>query len=147
MAQSNVYVQRLVEDAGAVRPLIRLLKIWSIEVKEQGTRDFLQTKQNSSCVLQFLNFSAIGASALWALAGDTLLRQKHIAEMIGINILVDMLMLKSEKLQFISGMAIIALTKENFPNQRLVVKGGGIPPLVRLLRATSTPPKVRAGKG
>jgi hypothetical protein len=26
----------LVEDAGAVRPLIRLLKIWSIEVKEQG---------------------------------------------------------------------------------------------------------------
>ena len=65
--------------------------------------------------------------------------------MIGINILVDMLMLKSEKLQYISGMAIIALTKENFPNQRLIVKGGGIPPLVRLLRATSTPHKVREG--
>ena len=62
--------------------------------------------------------------------------------MIGINILVDMLMLKSEKLQYISGMAIIALTKENFPNQRLIVRGGGIPPLVRLLRATSTPDKV-----
>lgn len=37
LAQGNVNVQRLVEDAGAVRPLIRLLKIWSIEVKEQGT--------------------------------------------------------------------------------------------------------------
>lgn len=36
LTQSNFSVQRLVEDAGAVRPLIRLLKIWSIEVKEQG---------------------------------------------------------------------------------------------------------------
>jgi biotin synthase-like enzyme len=87
-------------------------------------------------------FPYSGASALWALAGDTLLQQQHIAEMIGINILVDMLMLKSEKLQYISGMAIIALTKENFPNQGLIVRGGGIPPLVRLLRASSTPHKV-----
>ena len=37
LAQGNSNVQRLIEDAGAVRPLIRLLKIWSIEVKEQGT--------------------------------------------------------------------------------------------------------------
>ena len=88
-----------------------------------------------------------GASTLWALAGDTLLQQQHIAEMIGINILVDMLMLKSEKLQYISGMAIIALTKENFPNQGLIVRGGGIPPLVRLLRATSTPHKVKCSYG
>jgi hypothetical protein len=36
LAHGNFNVQRLVEDAGAVRPLIRLLKIWSIEVKEQG---------------------------------------------------------------------------------------------------------------
>ena len=63
--------------------------------------------------------------------------------MIGIHILVDMLMLKSEKLQYIAGMAIIALAKENFQNQRLVAKAGGIPPLVRLLRATSTSQKAR----
>ena len=36
LAHGNVSVQRLIEDAGAVRPLIKLLKIWSIEVKEQG---------------------------------------------------------------------------------------------------------------
>lgn len=36
LAQGNFDVQRLLEDAGAVRPLIRLLKIWSIVVKEQG---------------------------------------------------------------------------------------------------------------
>ena len=71
------------------------------------------------------------------------MQQRHIAEMIGIHIIVDMLMLKSEKLQYIAGMAIIALSKENFQNQRLIARGGGIPPLVRLLRATTTPPKVR----
>ena len=38
LAVRNSNVQRLVEDVGAVKPLIRLLKIWSIEVKEQGTR-------------------------------------------------------------------------------------------------------------
>ena len=37
LACGNVDVQAIIEDAGAVRPLIRLLKIWSIEVKEQGT--------------------------------------------------------------------------------------------------------------
>lgn len=62
--------------------------------------------------------------------------------MIGINILVDMLMLKSETLQFIAGMAIIALTTENIENQNKIVTGGGIQPLVRLLRSQKTSEKV-----
>ena len=83
-----------------------------------------------------------GASALWALAGVTRQQQQRIASMIGINILVDMLMLKSETLQFIAGMAIIALTTENIENQNKIVAGGGIQPLVRLLRSTKTSEKV-----
>lgn len=83
-----------------------------------------------------------GASALWALAGVTRHQQQRIASMIGINILVDMLMLKSETLQFIAGMAIIALTTENIENQNKIVTGGGIQPLVRLLRSQKTSEKV-----
>ena len=62
--------------------------------------------------------------------------------MIGINILVDMLMLKSETLQYIAGMAIIALTTENIENQNKIVAGGGVQPLVRLLRSAKTSEKV-----
>ena len=62
--------------------------------------------------------------------------------MIGINILVDMLMLKSETLQFIAGRAIIALTTENIGNQNKIVAGGGVQPLVRLLRSAKTSEKV-----
>lgn len=102
--------------------------------------NFMNVNHACTCVFH-CNFLT-GASALWALSGDTLLRQQHIADMIGITILVDMLMLRSEKLQYISGMAIIALSKENFANQSLFVKAGGIPPLVRLLRASSTSHKV-----
>lgn len=83
-----------------------------------------------------------GASALWALAGVTPHQQQRIASMIGINILVDMLMLKSETLQFIAGMAIIALTTENIENQNKIVAGGGVQPLVRLLRSAKTSEKV-----
>ena len=87
-------------------------------------------------------FLVAGASALWALAGVTRHQQQRIASMIGINILVDMLMLKSETLQFIAGMAIIALTTENIENQNKIVAGGGVQPLVRLLRSVKTSEKV-----
>ena len=87
-------------------------------------------------------FHVAGASALWALAGVTRHQQQRIASMIGINILVDMLMLKSETLQFIAGRAIIALTTENIENQNKIVAGGGVQPLVRLLRSAKTSEKV-----
>lgn len=118
LATNNSEAQRDIDVADAQRPLIRLLKMWKIEVKEQG------------------------ASALWALAGVTRHQQQRIASMIGINILVDMLMMKSETLQYIAGMAIIALTTENIENQNRVVAGGGVQPLVRLLRAPKTSEKV-----
>jgi hypothetical protein len=51
LAQRNVNVQRLVEDAGAVRPLIRLLKIWSIEVKEQGNTILITTCDSQPTIL------------------------------------------------------------------------------------------------
>ncbi len=42
-----------------------------------------------------------GACALWSLAGSTKKQQKYIAERIGISQLMDMLLLASEKLQYV----------------------------------------------
>ena len=82
----------------------------------------------------------LGATALWALAGNTVRHQKRIAELIGINILVDMMMTKSEKLQYVAGMALTALGRENIKNQNRIAEGGGIMPLVRILRAANPAP-------
>ena len=84
--------------------------------------------------LNILHFLIVGATALWALAGENIENQKRIAELIGINILVDMLMTKSEKLQFVAGMALTALGKEDIANQNRISEEGGIMPLVRILR-------------
>ena len=51
-------------------------------------------------------------------------------------------MLKSETLQFIAGMEIIALTTENIENQNKIVAGGGVQPLERLT-SPETSEKVR----
>ncbi|EDO43577.1 predicted protein [Nematostella vectensis] len=118
LAEKNPEAQKIIDEADAPKPLIRLLKMWSIEVKEQG------------------------AGALWALAGSVRSHQQRIASMIGINILVDMLMLKSERLQYIAGSAMIALATENIENQNKIVAGGGVLPLVRLLRAGKSSQKV-----
>ncbi|KXJ05225.1 Ankyrin and armadillo repeat-containing protein, partial [Exaiptasia diaphana] len=118
LAEDNPEAQGIIDQADAAKPLIRLLKVWSIEVKEQA------------------------AGALWALAGSKHHQQQVIASLIGVNVLVDMLMLKSEVLQYISGMAIIALGTENIENQNKIVAGGGVQPLVRLLRSGKTSEKV-----
>ena len=54
-----------------------MVQVWSIEVKEQG------------------------ACALWALAGQTKTQQKDIAERVGISQLIEILLLSSEKLQYV----------------------------------------------
>lgn len=45
-----------------------------------------------------------------------------------------MLMTKSERLQHVAGMALTALGMEDIANQNRISEGGGIMPLVRILR-------------
>jgi len=42
-----------------------------------------------------------GACALWAIAGHTKPQQRSIAERIGVTQIIDMLLLKSEQLQYV----------------------------------------------
>ena len=116
---------------------------WSVIDPGHVGESWVLSSVHKPDVILFFRCIIAGASALWALAGVTRHQQQRIASMIGINILVDMLMMKSETLQYIAGMAIIALTTENIENQNRVVAGGGVQPLVRLLRAPKTSEKVR----
>lgn len=42
-----------------------------------------------------------GAVALWALAGQTLKQQKYMAEQIGYNFIINMLLSPSAKMQYV----------------------------------------------
>ena len=42
-----------------------------------------------------------GACALWAIAGHTKPQQRDIAEKVGVTQIIDMLLLKSEQLQYV----------------------------------------------
>uniref|UniRef100_A0A8C3I6V2 Ankyrin and armadillo repeat containing n=1 Tax=Chrysemys picta bellii TaxID=8478 RepID=A0A8C3I6V2_CHRPI len=93
--------------------------------------------------LFFSNFQAFhltvkeqGATTLWALAGQTLKQQKLMAEQIGYNFIIDMLLSPSDKMQYVGGEAVIALSKDSKLHQNQICEGNGIGPLVRLLRST-----------
>lgn len=57
-------------------------QFWAIEIKEQG------------------------ACALWALAGEELLQQRDIADRIGIQLLIELALAKSEKLQLVGARTV-----------------------------------------
>ncbi|XP_071948397.1 ankyrin and armadillo repeat-containing protein-like [Antedon mediterranea] len=117
LALNNANSQTAILELKAQSPLIRLLKIWSLDVKEQA------------------------ACTLWALAGDTTTQQRMIAEGIGISGIID-LIVKSEKLQFVGCMAMIALTRANIGHQLKFKEEEGILPLVRILRSSKTSERV-----
>ncbi|XP_022079769.1 ankyrin and armadillo repeat-containing protein-like isoform X2 [Acanthaster planci] len=117
LAENNPKCQKAILDLQAPSALIRLLKIWALDVKEQA------------------------ACSLWALAGHTRPQQKMIAEFIGISGIID-LIVKSEKLQHVGCMAMIALTRASSDNQNRIEQENGILPVVRILRSSKTSERV-----
>ncbi|KAM4626878.1 ankyrin and armadillo repeat-containing protein [Discoglossus pictus] len=110
LADHNAAVQKEFLDKSTTKHLSRLLKVFQLEVREQASK------------------------ALWALAGQTLKQQKAMAEHIGYNFIIDMLLSPSDKMQYVGGEAIIALSKDSKVHQDQICAGNGIGPLVRLLR-------------
>lgn len=74
------------------------------------------------------------AFSLWALGGQIKTQQRSVAQCFGIPQIVTMLLSNSEKLQFISLNAIIALSDEDESNQNKLYKENILPPLFRLLK-------------
>ncbi|XP_018428916.1 PREDICTED: ankyrin and armadillo repeat-containing protein [Nanorana parkeri] len=117
LADHNTAIQKEFLDRSTSRHISKLLKVFHLEVREQG------------------------CTTLWALAGQTRKQQKTMAEQIGYNYIIDMLISPSDKMQYVGGQAIIALCKDSKHHQDQICEGNGIGPLVRLLRN----PKVADG--
>ncbi|XP_027252631.1 ankyrin and armadillo repeat-containing protein isoform X3 [Cricetulus griseus] len=110
LANYNPLIQKAFLKRNLTKDLLKLLKAFQLNVKEQG------------------------AVALWALAGQTLKQQKYMAEQIGYNFIINMLLSPSAKMQYVGGEAVIALSKDSKIHQNQICEGNGIAPLVRLLR-------------
>ncbi|KAJ7345541.1 hypothetical protein JRQ81_001491 [Phrynocephalus forsythii] len=111
LCERNTYIQMRFLAKSVTKFLLKLLKAFHLKVKEQG------------------------ATTLWALAGQTLKQQKFMAEQIGYNLIIDMLLSPSDRMQCVGGEAVIALSKDSEVHQNQICEGNGIAPLVRLLRS------------
>ncbi|KAH0621577.1 hypothetical protein JD844_023038 [Phrynosoma platyrhinos] len=118
LARGNFKMQNAIAEANVIGPLVELLRGRKISVQAFH----LRVKEQ-------------GAATLWALAGQTLKQQKFMAEQIGYNLIIDMLLSPSDRMQCVGGEAVIALSKDSEVHQNQICAGNGIAPLVRLLRS------------
>ncbi|XP_039178034.1 ankyrin and armadillo repeat-containing protein isoform X3 [Crotalus tigris] len=147
ISRGNMEMQNAIVAANVIDPLIQLLRGRKISVQVKGAmaiealcegNTLIQMKFLSRSVTKFLlkllkafhlKVKEQGAVTLWALAGQTLKQQKFMAEQIGYNLIIDMLLSPSDKMQCV-GEAHISnpLSQEN------VVDEGALPILVHLLK-------------
>ncbi|MEE6490366.1 hypothetical protein FKM82_015857 [Ascaphus truei] len=109
LADQNATIQKEFLDKSVAKPILKLLKVFQLEVREQG------------------------CTALWALAGQTLKQQKTMAEQIGYNFIIDMLLSPSDKMQYV-GVAHIS----NPVTQDKISEEQALPTLVHLLKTHSS---------
>lgn len=83
-----------------------------------------------------------GGCALWAIAGILISNKRLIATHMGLELLVDMLTVHNEKLDFVCSEALGALATELGDNQNQIIHVGGVKPLVEVLTITPTSQKV-----
>lgn len=75
---------------------------------------------------------------MWCLAGQHPAQQRRIAELIGCKQIIEMLISKSDTLQYIGCQAVAAWSRNSRKSQRFLGENGAIPPLIRLLRLERT---------
>nr|XP_056717208.1 ankyrin and armadillo repeat-containing protein [Euleptes europaea] len=154
LARGNKKMQNAIVEEHVISPLVELLRGRKISVQVKGAmaiqtlcekNAYIQMRFLARSVTKFLlkllkafqlNVKEQGAVTLWALAGQTLKQQKYMAEQIGYNLIIDMLLSPSDKMQCVGGEAVIALSKDSQMHQNEICKGNGIAPLVRLLRSS-----------
>ncbi len=74
-----------------------------------------------------------GGCALWAIAGELISHKRHIAAQIGLALLVDMLTVNDQRLNYVCSEALGALASELGDNQVQILRVGGIKPLLEVL--------------
>lgn len=108
-ANCNECQQELLSDSTCINLLKRLLKMREQRVK------------------------VCGGCALWAIAGILISNKRLIATHMGLELLVDMLTIHNEKLDFVCSEALGALATELGDNQNHIIHVGGVKPLVEVL--------------
>ncbi|XP_032818580.2 ankyrin and armadillo repeat-containing protein [Petromyzon marinus] len=114
LCDGNPGIQRDFLALSVTQPLLRLLKVFQLEVREHG------------------------ALALWALAGGTQHQQAAVVLQVGLRLIIDMLLASSDKLQFVGCHAMAAMAREGRAHQEQICREDGVAPLVRLLRTPRT---------
>ena len=74
-----------------------------------------------------------GGRALWAIAGHLISNKRTIASHMGLNLLVSMLTIHNEKLDFVCSEALGSLATELGSNQNKIHDAGGVKPLIEVL--------------
>ncbi|KAG8432789.1 hypothetical protein GDO86_017145, partial [Hymenochirus boettgeri] len=152
LARGNKPIQDSIAEENAIDSLLNIIRVRNIDTQVKAAmavealcdhnpaiqKEFLAksaTKHISKLLKAFqLEVREQGSTTLWALAGQTCKQQREMAEHIGYNFIIDMLLSPSDKMQFVGGEAIIALCKDSRHHQNQICEGNGIEPLVRLLR-------------
>ena len=112
LAEGNAHTQQHILEEGVVMPLLQLLR---------------KTRQQ--------NLQERTAGALWALAGSQSEERRTMAEMMGVQLLIEFLNSLSVDLHYIGseGLGVLAQGAQN--KQDTIYQANGVHPLVRLLRS------------
>ena len=112
LAENNRHTQKAILEEGCLNPLMNLLK--------KSRQPNLQEKT---------------ARALWALAGDDADERRIMANLIGVQLLIDFLASNSEHLHFIGSDGLGVLAQGPLNKQTAISNANGVHPLVRLLKS------------
>ncbi|XP_074644329.1 ankyrin and armadillo repeat-containing protein-like [Tubulanus polymorphus] len=112
IVMGNTDTQRLFLESGAVMPLMQLLK---------------KSRQ--------ANLREKTASAVWALAGCDPEEQRNMADMMGVQLLIEFLGSMSEELHMIGSEGLGVLANGPDSRQTAIANANGVHPLVLLLRS------------
>ncbi|TSW62336.1 Ankyrin and armadillo repeat-containing protein [Bagarius yarrelli] len=117
LSQQNPVIQEHFLNQSTTRYLLRLLKVFDQDVREQG------------------------ATALWALAGHTRKQQKFISELIGYRLILDLLLSTSDKMQYVGkavGMCSGSGSERARPVTACTIPKSTAQPLEALVNQTKT---------
>ena len=112
LAQKNTNTQRVILEAGIVRPLLHMLK----RSRQTETQEKI-------------------AGALWSLAGEDTEERRSMAEAKGVQLLVEFLSQQSEELHYIGSEALGVLAQGPTSKAEEIYKNNGVSTAVRLLRS------------
>ena len=88
--------------------------------------------------MQDPSLKVCGGCALWSIAGELISNKRLIASHMGLELLIDMLIVHHEKLEYVCSEALGALASELGNNQNHIAKVGGVKPLVDVLMSPTS---------